>query len=264
MRLRFRTMRRRGFGLIEVMTVTAIVSSLQTNSYQGVRDRAVAIKCQHNLKQIALVLMTSGALPNAAFYPKGDPKSDPQSLRVLLKQIPGEMLVCPSMPAALKEKGLTFLWNDQLNGKSLLAARTWVLIEMSCLAEKPVAPHSGNFHILYTDGSVKSVSQPPKEIREMLSEARAKLKAKKSRPSPGAAALKPKPPKGLGASPLQVGDRASIAADTKLYIQGKVVGTLKRGLAVEILDMRKQWVGVKAILQGTLKSGWVKKSDVRK
>ena len=62
----------RGFTLIEVMTATTLMAGLQTSSYKGVKDKALAMKCQHNLRQLGMVLMASGTLPNAAFYPSGN------------------------------------------------------------------------------------------------------------------------------------------------------------------------------------------------
>lgn len=168
-----RRKRKRGFTLIEVLAAAAIVTGVSSKSYKNVHDRAAAMKCQHNLRQIGMILMTSGPLPKAAFYPKGDPMKDPKSIRVLLsKKVPGEMFVCPAAPPELAKKGLTFLWNDKLNGRSMMGVRkTWVLIEMNCLGKPAVAPHMGKYHVLYTDGSVATVTQPPKEIMDALTKA---------------------------------------------------------------------------------------------
>jgi len=272
---RLKRSRRRGFTLIEVMTVTTIMAGMQTSSYQGVTDRARALKCQQHLRQVGMVLMTTGALPKAAFYPTGDPKTDPKSIRVLLKgTVPEEMLVCPTAPDAMARKGLTFLWNDKLNGKNMMmAGRAWVLIEMNCLAPNPVAPHSGKYHVLYTDSSVKSVDKPPREILEAI--ALARKQATRKTPPPAARETGPSPTKAAAPTPaetpavaekprgLKKGGWVTVfAEETPFYIGGKVAAKLKDGQELEVLDVKGAWVGVKVNLDGEWKSGWVQKSYV--
>ncbi|MBI2195234.1 MAG: prepilin-type N-terminal cleavage/methylation domain-containing protein [Planctomycetes bacterium] len=263
--------RRSGFTLIEVMTAATIMASLQTDSYQGVMDRAKALKCQNNLRQIGQVLMMVPA-PEAAFFPQDDPRTDPKSLLVLLRdKVPEEMFVCPTAPAALAEKGLTFLWNDRLNGDTLMAGpKTWVMIEMNCLAEKPVLPHSGKYHVLYSDGSVTEVTAPPKEILEALAKAR---KEQGSKAQPGRAAepvasagqkAAPTPASG-GQSPTPPSARTvEVQADqAPVYLDQKVIANLPKGQKLEVVEVRGDWIGVKVNVHGTWNSGWVRKSDVR-
>ena len=272
---RHKRSRRSGFTLIEVMAATTIMAGMQSSNYQGVMDRTRALKCQQQLRQVGMVLMTTGALPKAAFYPTGDPKTDPKSIRVLLKgKVPEQMLVCPTAPAAMARTGLTFLWNDKLNGKNMMmAGRTWVLIEMNCLAPNPVAPHSGKYHVLYTDGSVKSVDKPPREIQEAIALARKQATQK----TPPPAARETGPPSTRSAVPtpaekpavtekprgLKKGGWVTVfAEETPFYIRGKVAAKLKDGQELEVLDVKGAWVGVKVSLDGEWKSGWVQKSHV--
>ena len=44
---------------------------------------------------------------------------------------------CPSSPKIIKDKGLTFLWNDSLNGKDIDGIRkkdkAWLLVELNAI-----------------------------------------------------------------------------------------------------------------------------------
>jgi prepilin-type processing-associated H-X9-DG protein len=166
--------KRRAFSILEVLAASTIVAGVAPKSYQGIQDRTRTLKCQQNLRQIGMVLMAEEKLPGAAFYPKGDPATDAKSLVVLMKnKIPAEMLVCPASPPELAQKGLTFLWNDALNGRAMTGAdKEWVLVEMHCLGNPPVPPHQGKYHVLYTDGSVSAVDRPPQEILDALERAK--------------------------------------------------------------------------------------------
>ena len=181
----FRSRRRRSlaFTLVEVLAVAAIMSGAhsQGNYRYGV-NRANELKGIHNLKQIYLVLwmdsMTTGKLPRAAFFPKGDPKKDPKSITRLLKGVPQQMFVSPFAPAALKKRGLTFAWNDSVNGKSLdrLPRKTWLLIDIAAFINDPKIPKPQSYLILYADGTAKAVQTLPPDIVKAVKKAQAKGK----------------------------------------------------------------------------------------
>jgi len=242
------------------MAAATIVAGLQNTQYKDVQNQAKAMKCQHNLRQLGMVLMTAGNLPNAAFYPKGDPRADPKSIVVLLKdKAPAQLFVCPTTPKGLQERGLTFLWNDKLNGKNLMMVRkTWVMVEMNCLAKDPVAPHKGNYHVLYSDASVKATDKPPKEILEALAELKKREPAmEEKRPEPAAtgepAAIR-QLAKGTWVTVTQAG--------TRLYVNQEPADTLAKGQKAYVTDVKGTWAAVKVNIGGEWKSGWVNRKSL--
>ena len=190
----FRIVRRRrllAFGLIEVMAVSAIMSTLssQTGGFRYAIDKARETEGVNNLTQIHLLLTTQnigGSLPNAAFYPQGDPKKDPKSIVNLIQGAEGmsELFVSPFAPDELKRKGLTFAWNDTVNGKdmSLLPKDTWLLIDMAAFIADPGVPSPHKFLVLYADGRALAVNSLPADIDEVVKKARAKIEAEKKKP----------------------------------------------------------------------------------
>ncbi|MBM4048901.1 MAG: hypothetical protein FJ279_27685 [Planctomycetes bacterium] len=162
-----------GVTLTEVVVVTGIVTTLggSAGNYVGVTDRAKRGTCQHNLTQIAQGLMmhemSNGTLPDAVFYPE-KPRENPKSILTLLSGFEGVM-VCPVMPPGLKEKGLTYLWNDACSGKALSQipkpSETWLMIEMSAVSKDAPAPHEGGYNILYADLKVRWSQSLPKDLQ---------------------------------------------------------------------------------------------------
>jgi hypothetical protein len=172
------------FGLIEVMMVSGIMTSLnsQTGGFQYALDKARETEGLSNLQQIYLLLVaqtTSGPLPNAAFYPKGDPKKDPNSIINLIEGAVPELFVSPFAPDPLKKKGLTFAWNDTVNGKdmSLLPKDTWLLIDMAAFIADPAVPSPHRYLLLYADGRTMAVVSLPPDIDKVVKEARARIEA---------------------------------------------------------------------------------------
>lgn len=62
---------------------------------------------------------SEGVYPNAKFYSENPLKDSRSIVRILEPYgIKGKIFICPTAPPALTEKGLTYLWNDELNGKN--------------------------------------------------------------------------------------------------------------------------------------------------
>ena len=181
--LKARKLGRAAFTLLEVMVVTTIMSS-QANNYGEVKRIAYQKSCANNLRQIYQGLlmydMTNGGLPDAKFYPK-DPKTDPKSLVKLLGPSFEPVCVCPVFPSAIKETGLTYIFNDELAGQSLDqvrdARKTWLVTEMNAVSDKVPMPHPGGFHILYADGHIDVTQDRPAIFAEMQKELEEKAKS---------------------------------------------------------------------------------------
>ena len=174
-----------GFTLVEVLAVTTIMSGLASQG-GGVYSYAISVANElrglHNLRQLHQLLqmqsMTDG-LPRAAFYPQGDPKADPKSIVRLVQGAPPELFVSPFAPEPLKRKGLTYAWNDSVNGKdlSLLPKDTWLLIDLPAFLADAKTPKPGRYLVLYASGRAESVEMPPADIVKAVKEAEAKLVA---------------------------------------------------------------------------------------
>ena len=178
----FRFRARRGtlaFTLIEVMAASAIMTSLHSQGgYHYAITRAHETKGVHNLKQIHMLLYAQSmgdGLPKAAFYPKGDPKKDPKSILRLLQGAQSELFVSPFAPEGLKRKGLSFAWNDTVNGKdlSLLPKKTWLLIDLAAFIVDEKVPKPQRYLVLYADGTAMAVRELPADIVKAVKEAKA-------------------------------------------------------------------------------------------
>ena len=189
--MRFRSRRRLlAFTLVEVMAVTAIMSGLQSQGGGVYRDAVTSanqIRGIHNLKQVHMLLQAQcimERLPKAAFYPKGDPKKDPQSIVRLIPGAPPELFISPFAPEALKKKGLTYAWNDSVNGKDLdrLPRKTWLLIDLPAFIADPKLPKPTRYLVLYADGSAEAIDRPPGDIVRAVKEAQAKAGRQKTSP----------------------------------------------------------------------------------
>jgi len=163
------------FTLVEVTIVAGIIAGAR-GSYTGAMDRARRMACQHNLQQLYQGLyqldLFDGRLPEISFFSK-DPQKDPKSLlRVLGPEFSG-VLLCPTMPEDIKKHKVTYIFNDELSGKSLDSVRdrrkTWVLMGMTATVRDPKdkrrlagpQPHSGGVNVLYADGHVEWTKTPP-------------------------------------------------------------------------------------------------------
>ncbi|MGO8703896.1 MAG: type II secretion system protein [Candidatus Brocadiia bacterium] len=174
------------FGLIEVMMVSAIMTSMnsQSGGFRYALNAAHEAQGRENLRQIYMLLVaqtTSEPLPDAAFYPKGDPVKDPKSIMNLVQgAVPG-LFVSPFAPEALKAKGLTFAWNDAVNGRDIsnLPKDTWLLIDMAAFIADPGVPAPARYLLLYADGRAMAVPSLPSDIQKVVQQARARIQAEK-------------------------------------------------------------------------------------
>ncbi len=109
--------------------------------------------------------MEQGKFPDAKFFPE-NPNTDPRSIKVILKSYgtTDEIFICPTAPQELKNIGLTYLWNDEINGKSLSsienASQTWLMVDMTA-AYEGVKSHRDGYNVLYADFQVEWSPSPP-------------------------------------------------------------------------------------------------------
>lgn len=131
-------------------------------------DRRQVNRCSENLEVIHSALLEyhqqSGHLPELAFFPD-DAQLDPDSLYAQLAPfglLPTHCL-CPSAPPALRETGMTYIWNVSLNGAVLdqLPDVAWVLVEVHALSGSVRPPHGNRYNTLFSDGTVELLSTPP-------------------------------------------------------------------------------------------------------
>ena len=160
-----------GFTLTEIAVVATLVSSVPAASYVRVKRKADQTTCVNQLKQIGMSLqsyqMSHDKYPDSAFYPKSHDHK-----RSIVSELKGEgaiqkLFVCPSLPDKLKEKKITFVYNDSVSGKRRVPANTWVLIEMTCVSKNSPLPHPNGYNILYADGSVKTVRDLPADLKKL-------------------------------------------------------------------------------------------------
>jgi prepilin-type processing-associated H-X9-DG protein len=173
MNLRHLAKRRRwlGFSVTEVLAVVTMISTIPMGAYVRAKEKGAETECASNLRQIGQALQIfvneNGEYPKAAFYPK-EPKSGPDSIVTLLPEIPKEMWLCPGLPDALREKGLTFIYNDTLGGKKGFSdpGKKWVLIEINCVSASSPPPHPSGYNVLFADGHVITTRRLPSKITE--------------------------------------------------------------------------------------------------
>jgi hypothetical protein len=182
----FRKRRHRmAFTLVEVLAVSGLMAGLHAKGNYGYAlNMANELKGKHNLKQVHMLLQMKsmmGGLPRAAFYPKGDPKKDPRSI-IRLLGTDHRLFVSPFAPQTLQKKGLTFAWNDTVNGKRLdnLPPRTWLLIDLAAFIADPRVPKPEKYLVLYADGTTKAVADVPADIAKAVEAARKRTQGDKA------------------------------------------------------------------------------------
>lgn len=176
---------RKGFTLGELAVVTSLVAAAPAATYLKAKQKATETKCAQNLRQIGTALkmheMNEGRFPKAAFYPKSATAKD-SIMSVLASEGAGDkrLWTCPSLPDELQKKGLTFLYNDKLSGRSPSnPSNTWVLIEFCCLSKKAPAPHPGGYNVLMADGSVQTMKSIPADLAAEIKKVQSRKKKKR-------------------------------------------------------------------------------------
>jgi len=160
-----------GFTLTELLAVATMLGTVSSGTYMRAKEKGVETECKNNLQQIGQALVMyineNGEFPKAAFYPK-DPIKGADSIRNMITGIPEQMWVCPSLPDALKKKGLGFVYNDELGGHKDFSdpGKKWVLIEINCVSASAPAPHPGGYNVLFADGHVITTRRLPNKITE--------------------------------------------------------------------------------------------------
>ena len=156
-----------GFTLVELLLVTSILGAISPAAYIGIKNKAYEIQCTNNLKQIGLAIqmfeMEQGRFPDAKFFPE-NPNTDPRSIKVILRNYgtTDELFICPTAPQELKNLGLTYLWNDEINSSYSIAnaSQLWLMVDMTA-AYEGVQSHRDGYNILYSDFHVEwSASRP--------------------------------------------------------------------------------------------------------
>lgn len=195
--LKKRFLKRAAFTLVEVLVVTTIMAG-QTNNYGQVKRIAYQKTCENNLRQLYMGLqmyeMSYGSLPAAKLYPK-NPKRDKKSIVKLMDPAYEPLFVCPVFPSAIKDKGLTYIYNDEIAGQSLdmLPTDTWIMMEMNAVSEKIPLPHPGGFHILYANGQIKIQKELPKVFADLQDKLNEKLQEKDKKKESGGSNEEKKP-----------------------------------------------------------------------
>jgi prepilin-type N-terminal cleavage/methylation domain-containing protein/prepilin-type processing-associated H-X9-DG protein len=159
-----------GFTLTELLIVTSLLSAISPTAYIGIKNKAYEIQCANNLKQIGLAVqmfeMEQGRFPDAKFFPE-NPNTDPRSIKVILKNygMPDEIFICPTAPQELKNLGLTYLWNDEINNSYSIenASQTWLMVDMTA-AYEGVKSHRDGYNVLYADFHVAWTPNRPFKI----------------------------------------------------------------------------------------------------
>ena len=139
--------------------------------YGGVNSQAVQARCAANLKAVYGLLKRydakHGGLPRATFFPE-NPRTDPDSLVVLLGKEAGPHLVCPTCGPDFHRLGLNYVWNEKLSGKRLSnikdASKTWLMMDFvgthTYMVRNRFCGHLGKVNVLYADGTVRHGGAP--------------------------------------------------------------------------------------------------------
>ncbi len=164
------------FSLVEVMVVSAIVTSIPAAQYARAKQMAYQTRCVSNLQEIGKMIvmyqMSEGKYPEAVFFP-GDALNDPKSIVKVMEDagyaVPREMWICPGAPPELAGKNLTFVYNDKCGGRTVLKApdKAWLLVEVNCVSKSVPPPHPGGYNVLCADGHVVTTRQLPSELVQL-------------------------------------------------------------------------------------------------
>lgn len=166
-----RPARRAGFvawvWLLIVLMVVSIFVAFRVLNRRLVDTRECRARLQRIYAALELYEFNEGRLPELAFYPTG-PLTSAESLVTALSRYglrPSDC-VCPASGHAIRESGLSYLWNPNLNQHALGASAqpVWMLVEVEAINPQLAPPHLSGYHILYSDGTVKSAKAIPHDI----------------------------------------------------------------------------------------------------
>lgn len=150
----------------DVLALKVLVSQPSVCFASEVDSETRQAECQQHLRQLFEALNTydskHGHLPQAAFYPR-HPKTDQDSMRVLLEGKNDAIFTCPTCNPDLQRFGLNYVWNQKLSGRKLSElkdpANTWLLMDFvgthDYMVNNAYCGHRRGVNILYADGSVK-------------------------------------------------------------------------------------------------------------
>ncbi|MBN1872416.1 MAG: hypothetical protein JW800_07570 [Candidatus Omnitrophica bacterium] len=157
-----------GYTAAEILIVTSIVAVVPLNVYIEAYKSAQGMSCLSNLRNIFVGVqmyeIDNGRIPDIVFYPKNfdsDPKSIFNVLRYYVEDT--KVYVCPVMPDELKKKKITYIWNDNYNGKPMHFVddrrSKWIMTEMTAVQPEIPPPHKGAYNVLFLDGHAESVKE---------------------------------------------------------------------------------------------------------
>ncbi len=150
-----------------VAALALLVSGLLHVLTQVRRAAQCAAHLQSIYRALELYEMERGILPTLAYFPDL-PMEDADSLRVVLEPygLSPERCICPQSKPVQRAEGLTYLWNVQLNGRRIPrdAEAVWMLVDMNALTDDVPAPHLGRYNVLYSDGTVRRIRHPMREL----------------------------------------------------------------------------------------------------
>jgi prepilin-type processing-associated H-X9-DG protein len=156
---------RRGFTLAEVMTTATLIATFGgSGSLVNVSNKAYQEVCLQHLKTIGQALQLMDALgtplPKAVFFPQ-ESTADKSLAKLLAQQVQAQAFICPAAPAALKARGISYLFNSKLAGKTLSeipdASKTWLLTDINLVDPKLPPAHNGGATVLFADGQARWV-----------------------------------------------------------------------------------------------------------
>ena len=160
-----------GFVMWPWLLILMMIISLFLVLQYANHNLAKANQCREQMKRIYAALgffeVQNGSLPDLRFYPD-NPREDDDSLRVVLQAYglnPADT-VCPRAQPQVRETGLSYLWNVNLNKQVLSAGRQseWLLTEIEVMSHNLKGAHFRHYHVMYSDGHVKRTDTVPHEI----------------------------------------------------------------------------------------------------
>ena len=165
--MRIRFFNNAGYTIVELILVTSIIGVVPVTLYMETAKHAKAVSCISNLRNIYMGVqmyeLDHERLPDAKFYPESS--KDPKSIVNLLRDYIDDksVFLCVGIPAELTEKGLTYIWNDSHNNRSMdrvpHKSSEWVMTEMTAVEPKVPPPHPGGYNILFYDGHAVTVKE---------------------------------------------------------------------------------------------------------